>query len=133
MTQQLLEQTTLNDGHKMHLFDTSRKLSDDRWTVSLLVEIEIPVVNSLFKQGKILTEGLIKIKEVIGDQVVFKKTTERFFVDQTLKQQVMDQLLADFKQNILVYLNHPDFAYKFVLKTYSEKNKNLLNSPKCRG
>lgn len=88
-----------------------------------LVEIEIPVVNSLFKQGKILTEELIKIKEVIGDQVIFTKTTERFFVDQTLKQQVMDQLLADFKQNILVYLNHPDFAYKFVLKTYSEKKQ----------
>lgn len=123
MTGQLLKKCTLNDGHQMRLIDSSRKLSDDRWTVSLLVEIEIPVVNSLFKQGKMLTEELNRIKKVMGGKVVFKKTIERFFVDQTLKQQVLDQLLANFKQNILVYLNHPDFARKFVLKTYTEKKQ----------
>ena len=123
MTEKLLEQTALDGGHQMRIFDNSRKLSDDRWTVSLLVEIDIPVVNSLFKQGKILTEEFNKIKEVIGERVVFKKTIERFFVDQSLKQQVLDQLLADFKQNILIYLNHPDFARKFVLKTYKEKKQ----------
>jgi hypothetical protein len=121
MAKQILEKITLDDGHQMRIYDTSQKISGDRWTVSLLVEIDIFVVNSLFKQGKILTEELNKIKEVIGEAVVFKKTTERFFVDQALKRQVLDQLIADFKQNILGYLNHPDFARRFVLKTYSEK------------
>ena len=79
----------------MRIYDTSRKLSDDRWTVSLLVEINISVVNSLFKQGKILTEELNKIKEVIGEAVVFKKTTERFFVDQALKRGHVEARLAD--------------------------------------
>ena len=123
MTERQLEQITLNDGHKARLSDASRQISGDRWTVSLLVEIDIPIVNSLFKQGKILTEEINKIKEVIGEKIVFKKTTQRFFVDQTLKQQVLDQLIDDFKQNILDYLNHPDFARKFVLKTYSEKKQ----------
>ena len=123
MKGKLLEKSTLNDGHQLRIIDTSRKLSDDRWMVSLLVEIEIPVVNSLFKQGKILTEDVNRIKRVIGKQVVFKKTIERFFVDQEQKAQVLDQLIANFKENILVYLNHPDFARKFVLKTYTEEKQ----------
>ena len=70
-----------------------------------------------------LTEEINKIKEVVGEKIVFEKTTQRFFVDQALKQQVLDQLIDDFKQNILNYLNHPDFARKFFLKTYTEKKQ----------
>ena len=62
----------MENGLTFNLFDASRKIAGDRWFISILARVEIPVKDSIIDE-----EGVsVKVEDVralIGDKVLFEK------------------------------------------------------------
>ena len=47
MKEKLIETIELKNGMKLNFYDASRRLAGDRWLISLIIRMEIPVVKAL--------------------------------------------------------------------------------------
>jgi len=125
----------LENGLKLNVYDTSRKLVGDRWLVSLIVRMEVPVTETLKKNSRESMENIDEIKDMLGDSVLYEKKREKIFVDTTEKERVFKELCDMFLNSSLNYLSKKAFPKQYILKTYKEemKKKSLLNAIKNLG
>ena len=135
MKEKLIKTIDLENGLQLNLYDGSRKLVGDRWLVSLIVRMDIPVTEALKKDSRQLTESIGEIKDVLGDSVLFEKKREKIFIDKTKKETAFKELCDMFLNSSLNYLSKEIFPKQYILKTYKEevKKKLLLNASKNIG
>jgi len=111
----------LTNGMQLNFYDASRQLAGDRWLISLIIRMEIPVAEvSVNDTGKSI-EALNEIKEVLGEKVLFEQKRERIFVAESEKQAVFEELYNFFIDSVLGYLSNKAFPKRYVLKKYREK------------
>ena len=77
MKEKLIKTIDLENGLQLNVYDASRKLVGDRWLVSLVVRMDVPVTEALKKNGRQPTENVDEIKDVLGDSVLFEKKREK--------------------------------------------------------
>ena len=117
MNEKLIQTFDLKNNLVLELFDASKKITGDRYQVSLVSRIRIPIRNDLF--GKELKSTDIEdIISALGEIVIYEDKDERNFVDEKEKADVLKELCDQVEVNALKYYRHPNFAGKFVLKTY---------------
>ncbi len=135
MKEKLIKTIDLKNGLKLNLYDGSRKLVGDRWLVSLIVRMDVPVTEVLKRNDRELIENLNEIKNMLGENVLFEKKREKIFVDKTQKATVFKELCDMFLNSTLNYLSKEAFPKQYILKTYKEevKKKSLLNASKNIG
>jgi hypothetical protein len=135
MTEKLIKTLDLENGLQLNVYDASRKLVGDRWLVSLIVRMDVPVAEALRKNSKQPTESIDDIKGVLGDSVVFEQKRERIFVDNAEKETMFKELCDMFLNSQLNYLSKDIFPKQYILKTYKEvvKKKSLLNLSRDEG
>ena len=135
MKEKLIKTIDLENGLQLNVYDASRKLVGDRWLVSLVVRMDVPVTEVLKKNGRQPTESVDEIKDVLGDSVLFEKIREKIFVDTAAKETVFKELCDVFLNSSLNYLSKEIFPKQYILKTYKEevKKKSLLNASKNIG
>jgi hypothetical protein len=128
MKEKLIKTLNLKNGLQLNVYDASRKLVGDRWLVSLIVRMDIPVTEALKQNSRQSTENIDEIKDVLGESVLFEKKREKIFVDNTEKETVFKQLCDMFLNSSLNYLSKDIFPKQYILKTYKEevKKKSLL-------
>ena len=92
---ELIEEITLENGLTLRLYDRSRRVAGDRWFVSLLAEIEVPIDRDQLLGAHHGPEQVIDdfIKEARG-KVVFRMEKERNFIDEREREKAMDGLLV---------------------------------------
>jgi len=105
------------------IYDQSKKLIGDRYQVIMDVEIEIPITHSRLEKDHPLLSDIQKLKQLLGDKVVFKKTRVKIFIDGKKKDSVMNSMIDSFITDIIPYLSRPDFPGKFIKKQYQDKVK----------
>ncbi len=115
----------LKNNLELKIYDNSKKMAGDRWLVSLIARIKVPV-DATFKLLSDPDIGNEEITELLGSEVLFEKKRERFFIDEKNKESVFDELCDNFVKNALSYLSLPDFPKKFVLMKLKEKKKKVF-------
>jgi len=134
MKEKLIKTLDLENGLQLNIYDASRELVGDRWLVSLIVRMDVPVAGAL-KKSRESMENIHEIKEMLGDSVLYERKREKIFVDKTEKETVFKELCDMFLDSSLNYLSKKAFPKQYILKTYKEemKKKSLLNSSENLG
>ena len=135
MKEKLIKTLDLENGLQLNMYDASRKLVGDRWLVSLIIRMDVPVAGALKKNNRESMEHIDEIKDMLGDSVLFEKKREKIFVDTVEKEMVFKELFDLFMNSSLKYLSKEIFPKQYVLKMYKEemKKKSLLNSSRNSG
>jgi hypothetical protein len=135
MKEKLIKTLDLENGLQLNVYDASRKLVGDRWLVSMIVRMDVPVTEVLKKNSIQPTKSIDEIKSVLGDSVIFEKKRERNFVDTTERVTVFKELCDMFLNSQLYYLSKSIFPKQYILKTYKEevKKRSLLNAGRDEG
>lgn len=107
----------LANGQTVEIWDASRKLAADRWQVTLVARMEIPV------DAAIPPSEASAVKQALGDTVMFETKKQRHFIDETKKQGVLADMLETFTRVSVPYLSHPDFAARHVARRFAEHRK----------
>jgi hypothetical protein len=124
MKEKLIKTMDLENGMQLNFYDASRKIAGDRWQISLVVRMEIPVTEVLIKDPGQSTEGVNEIVTVLGENVLFEQKRERNFIDDTQKAEMFKELYDTFVNSTFVYLSNEAFPRKYIAKKYREAVKN---------
>jgi len=135
MKEKLIKTLDLENGLQLKVYDGSRELVGDRWLVSLIVRMDIPVTEALKKHSSESTENIDEIKDMLGDSVLYEKKREKIFIDKAKKETVFKELCDMFLNSSLKYLSKEIFPKQYILKTYKKevKKKSLLNASRDKG
>jgi hypothetical protein len=135
MKEKLIKTLDLENGLQLNIYDASRKLVGDRWLVSLIVRMDVPVTETLEKDSRQPIGNINEIKNILGDSVLFEKKRDKNFVDAAAKETVFKELCDVFLNSLLNYLSKDIFPKQYVLKTYKEEVKkiSLLNASRDKG
>ena len=123
MKLQLIKTIDLENGMQLNIFDGSRKLAGDRWLVTMIARIEIPVSEVLMQDGQQSKESVDAIIKVLGEKVLFEQKRERIFVDETEKETIFEEVSDMFLNSTLTYLSNKKFPQRYVLKKYREESE----------
>ena len=113
----------LNNGLQLKIYDASRNLAGDRWLVSLIARMEIPISEVMERNDPQPTEYVKELKDVLGARIMFEQKRQRIFVDAKEKENVFQEMYDIFIGSSLDYLSRETFPKQFILKTYKEKMK----------
>ena len=125
----LKEVHTLDNGLELEFIDTSRQIAKDRWLVELTIKIQITVDQILAEAKNLPAAEIVAIKALLGPEIFYETKRERHFVDTKDKQTVWQQLKTDATTNALKYYAHPQFAYRYLLRTYNQRQKEAAWKP----
>ena len=123
MKLQLIKTIDLENGMQLNIIDGSRKLAGDRWLVTMIARIEIPVLEVLMQSGQQSKESVDEIIKVLGEKVLFEQKRDRIFVDENEKDAIFEEVYDIFLNSTLTYLSTKEFPWKYVLKKYREKSE----------
>ncbi|MFC1829354.1 hypothetical protein ACFL0O_07075 [Thermodesulfobacteriota bacterium] len=123
MKEKLIKTMNLENHIPLHFYDTSRKMAGDRWLVSLIVQMEIPVSEAMISGDRPSIENGENARQVLGEKVVFEQTRRRIFVDEKEKESVLEELIDQFQKSTLRYISRELFLKQYVLKVYREERK----------
>jgi hypothetical protein len=123
MKETLVKTLDLKNGLQLKIYDASRKLVGDRWLVSLIARMEIPVTEVSERNDPQPTENVNELKDVLGERVMFEQKREKIFVDTEEKDSVFKEAYDIFLGSSLDYLSRERFPKQFILKKYKEKIK----------
>jgi hypothetical protein len=121
MEEKLIKTMDLTNGMQLNFYDGSRQLAGDRWLISLIIRMEIPVTEVSINHGEKSMESVDEIKKVLGEKVLFELKRERIFVADSEKQTVFEEVYNFFIDSVLGYLSNKAFPKRYVLKKYREK------------
>ncbi|MFZ2633816.1 MAG: hypothetical protein WA081_09120 [Desulfosalsimonadaceae bacterium] len=121
MNETLIQTISLNNGLTVGLFDASRKIAGDRWQVTLLARMEIPV-DAVYLRAADLPNAL-EIKQALGETVIFEVKKQRNFIGEPEKQPVFDNMKDTFIKVSLPYLSHPEFPKRHIARQFAEFKK----------
>ena len=120
MEKTLIETITLPNGLILELWDTSRPMAGDRWRVSLLAKVEVPVLPEYFSTLDNGEQAYQELLSAYGFPLVFTQEKNRHFVDEKDSKNVFAELCQRFKDNLLSYLGNPRFASLYAMKKYGD-------------
>jgi hypothetical protein len=132
MQEKLIKTIDLKNNVKLNLFDRSRKLVGDRWLVSLIIRMDIPVSDAITTGDGHPVDNVDDIEKLLGEKVCYEQKRERIFIDDTERAAVFKELYDNFLESTLPYLSHDAFPKRYVLKTYKEKEKKQSWYPEFR-
>ena len=120
MEEKLIKTLGLENGLQLNIYDASRELVGDRWLISLIVRMNVPVAGALKENSRESTENIDEIKDMLGDGVLYEKKREKIFVDTRKKEKVFKELYDTFLNSSLNYLSKEIFPKQYILKMYKE-------------
>jgi len=125
MAENLIRRIDLENDLVLTFYDGSKPVAGDRWLVSLTARVRVPVDDSLFDANDPSGVSVEKIREILGDSVVFEKEMTRNFIAEKEKDRILDGLMESFLSSTLSYIATPVFPEKFVMKKYSEARQRI--------
>jgi len=123
MEEKLIKTLDLKNGLQLKIFNASRNLVGDRWLVSLIARMEIPVTKVLQRSDPLPKENLNDINDVLGESVMFEQKREKNFVDISEIESVFKGMCDIFLGSSLDYLSRETFPKRYILKKYQEQIK----------
>ena len=116
---QVVQTLALESGACLEVIDASRHLAADRWRVSAVFRLTVPVSESVLAGGSAHLE-LAEVRRRIGDRVVFEKRLDRTFVAADERERLFARTVSGYLDGVLDYLGRPAFARNLVMRRYRE-------------
>lgn len=126
MSKRLIERLILSNGLALELWDQSHLIAGDRWLVSLLATVEIPVLPEYFSAVDDSQKAYQDTIAAYGDKLVFSQEKVRHFVDEGETENVLAGLRQRLKDNLAGYISNPKFASRYALKKYGDLQERVL-------
>lgn len=123
MDERLIETIELENRLTLKLYDSSRKLAGDRWLVTLIARIDVPVDPALIEAQTLSDARENAVKKALGSHVLFEQQRDRIFIDASEKEDTLGEMIEMFKNSTLQYLSHQEFPRRFLLKKIKEEMK----------
>ncbi len=117
-SEKLLSRHALPNGLTLEFWDLSRPTAGDRWQVVVEARLVIPVVPENLPPE--LQDKLDEVARSLGSSVIFSKQEIRNFVAAGEMSAMVKKIEAELFSSIHGYLGHPEFAPRFIRKTYKE-------------
>jgi len=105
----------LSNGLTLELLDRSRKIAGDRWVVSFAARVEIDVNPGSLVGDEFSEDQLKGIQALAGEKACYNYETQRNFVADTKKDEILNELRERFLDTNLEYLSSPVFPKKLIL------------------
>ncbi len=122
----LIKTIDLENHLTLKLYDESIKMIGDRWLVTLVARMKVPLDEALIRKSRDFSANKDKIKKALGQEVVFEHKINRIFVEENEKESIFQELYDNFIDNTLPYLSRPNFPERFLLKKIKEEMKRQL-------
>ncbi len=116
----LIETITLPNGLILEIFDLSRSIATDTVKVELSFQTKIFLKESYFTSN----DDYVLVKDIMGDELTYKHTRERTFVNKDDEDLTRNELINTFRNNSLEYLSNANFAQKMALSKLREIRSN---------
>ncbi len=107
----LMESIELKNGLMLEVYDYSRPIAADTTKIELVVRMKVPLLEEFFQNR----EDFVDTINVFGQEITYEYRKERTFVNNEMKDSVLQELFSTFKSDSLNYLSHEDFASRFAL------------------
>ncbi len=107
----------------IEFYDQCRAIAGDRFFVQLLIRIPIPLRDAYFCD---LSDPIPQVRHFLsemGEDFAFEQTKSRNFVSTQDVPGLLNSMKEEFLDANRVYLGHPSFAKRFVLKQYDAWKK----------
>lgn len=121
--EEIIKNLSLSNGLTLNIYNESRKVAGDRWLVKCTAAIEVPV--NRLKANKMNIDAE-QAAAVLGETVLFKQKQERNFVDDNEYGPLLAEMVTSFTDSLKSYFEHPEFAQRFILKSYHEKSRQQM-------
>ena len=114
--------------NKVHIkfYDLSKTIAADRWFVRVCCEVETPFNEDFLLHLEEDAALLDSFRASCGDTLSMQVVKERNFVDETVKDDVVTQLIEQIEQNSVEYLGAESFPHKLFLSNFGEFKKTHL-------
>jgi len=129
MENKLVKTIWLKNNLELKIYDCSKKMAGDRWLVKMIAQVDIPVSSvpeTLHDLQHDQDSNKDEILKLLGSVITFEQKRERFFIDESKKETVFNELYDHFVKSTINYLSHPDFPKKYVIIKFREKKKTVL-------
>lgn len=119
---------TLANNVHVAFYDLSKTIAGDRWGVRVCCVAKLPLSNTFFEGLEEDKEIVNAMKESCDAELVMEIIKERNFIDEQLKDDVVEQLILQIEENSLGYMSSDIFPQKLFLNKFEEfKKKHLLS------
>ncbi len=116
----LMESIELKNGLMLEVYDYSRPIASDTTKIELVVRMKVPLLEEFFHSRK----DYLDTMNVFGQEITYEYRKERTFVNNEMKDSVLQELFSTFKSDSLNYLSHEDFARRFALSKLRDLRMN---------
>jgi hypothetical protein len=118
----------LKNGLTLELWDKSRSMVGDRWKITVIAQVDIPLEKAFLETNTSETANFDEMKKALGESVRFEKKMERFFIDEKEKDNITREILDSLVESLFPYLSHPQFCRRFIIMEFARaKQKKLLS------
>ncbi|HIJ78827.1 MAG: hypothetical protein OEY01_07125 [Desulfobulbaceae bacterium] len=118
---EILASHQFENGMRFAVYNHSKKMAGDRWLVKVVCRGEIPVRDDFFAAISESDAELVSaVRLKIGDLLDFEIPKERFFIDEAEMAEVLQGMVAQVNQNMVTYLENPEFPQRLFNKRYAE-------------
>lgn len=115
-----MEEILLPNGLKLNIFDLSREIAAPTVKVQIALKIAIDLNESFFSTKADYSQ----IKKIFGDKLTYEYKVERAYIKKEKGEEVREELINTFKNNMLPYLGKENFAQKYALSLLRDIQKN---------
>ncbi|TFG38273.1 MAG: hypothetical protein E4H39_00730 [Syntrophobacterales bacterium] len=112
----LVKEIPLSNKLVLEVWDHSRIIAADTTKVELSLKIKVAVKEEYFDNPG----HFEMVTKAFGEEIVYEYRKERSFVNNNKKETIFNELLEDFTQSTLPYLDKPNFPSRFVLSKLSD-------------
>jgi hypothetical protein len=118
---EILEERKFDNGMSFAVQNHTQKMAGDRWLVKVVCKGEIPVRDDFFADvSESDSDLVVAVRRKMGDMLDLEIPKERIFIDEAEKDEVLQILVDQVNQNMVSYLENPEFPQKLFAKRYDE-------------
>ncbi len=115
----LVKEMPLSNHLVVEVWDYSRPIATDTTKVELAIKIKVDVKKEYFANPG----DFDLVTRVFGKEISYEYIKERTFVDREEKETIFNELLDDFTNSTLPYIEKSDFPSRFVLSKLRDIEK----------
>ncbi|MBF0257838.1 MAG: hypothetical protein HQK62_03195 [Desulfamplus sp.] len=118
--EKLIKEMELDNHQKIKILDISKKISIDGYLVAMVARMNVAVEQKLFSDNDLSLNDFDNIRKKLGTHVLFEYTNQRNFIMAKNKDEILQEIVDTFIDNMIEYLSKESFPKKLVLKRYRE-------------
>ncbi|MBW2558038.1 MAG: hypothetical protein JRD69_04260 [Deltaproteobacteria bacterium] len=116
----LVEKIALPNDLVLQIWDKSRVIASGTTKVEMAMVLTFAVREDYFSEP----EDFQKVVDVFGPEISYERTKERAFVSTSDSKRVFDELMEDFRRDLLPYILRTDFPARFAMSKLRDIRQN---------